>query len=365
MNKRVLITGATGFIGSRLVTFLVQRGYKVRAIVRATSDTAHLQRLGCELFVADLLDDRGSVVQAAADCDYVFHLAAETRAVRSKELIQRNSQSMKTLLDAAASQPVPPRLVYVSSLAAVGPSSKTEHLVESDRRHPTSFYGKSKQACEELAESFADQMKIAIVRPPIVLGEDDRNGLMMFESIDRFGIHFVPGFRNRNYSAIHVDDLCRALILVAEEGQSLEPDGRNFGNGIYFATSPEIYTFSELGRTIGQVLGRKRTWVIKVALPILWSIALFNELKARIVRQPQYLNRDKLREAMAGSWICSGEKIKNELGFEPEKPMFDRLKEIVAGYRLKGWLQSTSEPTPTKRPEHRDQKPASREKSYG
>lgn len=351
MSRQVLVTGATGFIGTRLVEELIKRGHQVRAIVRETSDTSAIRALGCECFTADLLHPSNDIEAAVAGCDWVFHLAAETRSVVSRDLVQRNSRAMKSLLEAVAHQPEPARVVYVSSLAAAGPSSETQPLTESQPRRPVSWYGRSKAECEQLSESYSDRIPISIVRPPIVLGENDRNGWLMFQPIDQMGMHFVPGFRKRMFSAIYVGDLCEMLLEVAARGQSLTsdaPDGKSAqsGQGIYYATSPEVYSFAELGVAIGRAMGRRSVWAIPVAMPLLWAIAAFNELKARMVQRPQFLNRDKLHEAEAGSWWCSGKKMYDELGIAPHASFEDRLRTVVNGYRKAGWLS----PAPSNRP---------------
>ena len=365
MKKQVLLTGATGFIGTRMVEELTRRGYRIRAIVRKSSNTSSIRKFNVELVEADLLRDSGSVADAIEGCDQVFHLAAETRAIRSQDLVDRNVRSMKSVVDGILRQERAIRLVYVSSLAAAGPSSESEPLVESRPRNPVSWYGRSKAACEELVESYADQIPTSIVRPPIVLGENDANGLLMFRPIDSLGIHFVPGFRKRFYSVIYVGDLCDALIEVAENGETLatKEKQKKTGQGIYFATSPESLTFAELGRMIGRALGKKSVWVIPVAMPLLSVISIFNEMKGRLLRSPQFLNRDKYLEGVSGSWWCSGEKLRQEVGFAPTKPLADRIESIVANYRSAGWLKpALDDRSQRSKP---DPSPASREKSYG
>lgn len=341
-KRRVLVTGATGFIGSRCVRHLQDSGHEVVALVRATSDTSCLEGTGCELAVADLAA-RPDVLAPALDralqgIDWVVHLAAKTKAVRSATLIEHNVTVMENVLQAMVRVGTP-RLVLVSSLAASGPSTETQPLVEGETEDPASCYGKSKLACESLAREYADRILISVVRPPIVLGERDRHGLLMFQSIEAANVHFIPGFRRRIFSLIHVDDLCRALEIVAAKGKALKHQSQDdHGTGIYFAAAPESFSFADLGTAIGRAMG-KRPWRIPVAFPLLWGIAFFNELKGRLVGREQYLNVDKLKEATAGSWWCSSEKMKTELGFEPEVPIAERLKQIVTGYRALGWLK--------------------------
>jgi len=243
----------------------------------------------------------------------------------------------ENLLNACADSQAPPTVVFVSSLAAAGPSGKHRPLVESDPSKPVSCYGRSKAECEKIGLKYSSRLPISIVRPPIVLGGGDRLGLEMFQTIDRFGWHFVPTlFSTRHCSVIHVDDLATALIEVADRGRRLSP--KSDSEGIYYASADEIYTYSILGRQIGKALGRKRTRVCRVSMQIIWTIGSVNELKARVLSKRQFLNYDKFREINAGSWTCSNEKIKQETGFATLMPMPERLKQTANWYRQQEWL---------------------------
>ncbi len=334
-SRLALVTGATGFIGSRLVQELIAHGFRIRALVRPTSQTELLAQQGCELFVGDVVQDPESVCQAVQGCDLVFHLAAETHAVRSSELIDRNLRGVKSVL-AAMEQSNVMRLIYVSSLAAVGPSTATEPQTEAADYRPVSCYGKSKAACEQAAFELADQLSISIVRPPIVLGEGDHNGLAMFQSIDQLRLHFVPGFSKRMYSVIHVDDLARSLVAVAQRGQSIQRIGDQ--QGIYFAAADEAFSFSQLGRVIGRAMDR-RVFVIKVAKPVMWLTCLLNEGIGRLTGNAQYLNLDKFRDAFSGSWLCSNQKLKADLGIEFQHSFLEQMRQTAAWYRAQGQLK--------------------------
>ena len=228
-------------------------------------------------------------------------------------------------------------MVFISSLAAVGPSSGTRLLTEEDECRPVSHYGRSKLACEQLAAKYSKRMPISVVRAPIVLGEGDEHGLELFKTIDRFHCHFVPGFRNRLFSIIHAHDLVDALIAVAERGKRLDMSSN--GQGIYFAAANEVVTYADLGRQIGKAVGNRWTLVIRVIEPCIWLSGAINELIGRIKGQPQYLNLDKSREAVAGPWACSAEKLRKEVGFDISVSIQTRLQQTVAWFRQKGWLR--------------------------
>ncbi len=346
-TQKILVTGASGFIGSHLVKRLLARGDEPVCLVRHTSNVSELNKQNCSIVSVELSENSADLQSALDGVDAVIHLAAATHAVRSRDMIKCNSSILENLLTAVASRSTPPNIVVVSSLAAVGPSTGSRPRQETDALKPVSNYGRSKAASELVAMKFSSSVPISIVRPPIVLGGGDRHGLNMFKPIDQFGWHLVPGFQDYNFSVIHVEDLVNALIEVAERGQRLTAE--SLSRGIYFCAADETVTYAGLGRLIGQAMGRERTRILRVALPCLWCLGAFNELFGRVSSRPQFLNLDKYREAKAGSWTCANQKIYHELGIQPAHSLLERLKQTVDGYRQRGWLsrQNITRPAET------------------
>ena len=346
-EKRVLVTGPTGFIGINLVKMLLSQGYRVTAMVRATSDVTTLEALGASIVEADL-DDANSLADAVANQDVIFHLAAAARAVHLSTFKKVNLDGLKNLLDATIDQGNAPKFVLVSSLAAVGPSTNSRPHRADAIANPVSNYGKSKHAAELLAAQYSDRLDVSIVRPSIVLGPHDAKGWEIFKTINKLGVHFIPGFRKSTYSVIHVWDLCAALIAVAEQGRRVEP--KNLESGTYFAAADETMTYAQLGTIIGQAIGKPYTMNLPVFSPILKIIGAINTLTGTLKGTPQFLNYDKVRDATAGSWTCENKKLKQEVGFEFTTPFAVRMKQTVNWYRREGWLKNDrairSQPAP-------------------
>jgi nucleoside-diphosphate-sugar epimerase len=277
--------------------------------------------------------DIESLKSAVKDSDWVLHLAGVTKSFRARSMRDVNEQGARNIAAACARQANPPVLILVSSLAAAGPSCGDRPRVESEAPQPVSVYGRSKLAGERAATQFCDRVPLTILRPPIVFGEGDPNGLALFRSVARFGVHAVPGAGDSRFSMVHAADLAEAIRIAAHDGQRVAADGTA---GIYFATGRETPTFAELGRMIGGVLGKSGVRIFPSPGPVLWTAAAVCELMARVRRQPFILNFDKVREATRGAWHCDGSAL-YRLGFQPE-PLYNRLQQTAIWYRQQGWI---------------------------
>jgi dihydroflavonol-4-reductase len=340
---RVLITGATGFIGPHLAEHLLRGGDHVVCLRRRTSDVSRLSGLDVELAQGDLTD-ADSLRAVLDDVQVVYHLAGAIKALRSQDFFRINEGGTRCLLEACAARPTPPVVVLVSSLAAAGPSWPDRPRAEADPPQPVSHYGQSKRAAEQVCRQFAATVPVTIVRPPIVFGEADPATLQLFRPIARSGWHVVPGWRDARFSLVHAADLCAALRLAAQRGARLLPASAaserhdDAAQGVYFAAFDEHPTYAELGQRIGAALGRRKTRIVRVARWTVRFAALCSEIAARVRRQPGIFNLDKAREAVAGSWTCSPQKAMAELGWRPAATLDERLAQTAQWYRTHGWL---------------------------
>lgn len=348
--NRVLVTGATGYIGGHLVARLVQEGIDVRCLVRRLPTTGPLVDHQVECVVGEL-EDEASIRSATTSCDTVFHLAGRTSAWREADLTRTNGLGTHRVAQACANRPgdTPPTLIVISSLAAAGSSPHRRLRDERAAPRPTSAYGRSKRAGEVAAEWWAGRVPTSVIRPGIVFGPSNREVLPMFQSIAKAGFHATPGFQSRRVALIHHDDLIELMIQVAERGGRLEPpeneDARRGRRdqppenvGYYFAAAPEAPTYPELGRMIAQALGRPRVLVLPVSDWFVWLLAVGNQTAASLMGVNTSLNLDKMREAFAGDWVCATDRAARELGFRPARDLQTRLDETATWYLDQGWL---------------------------
>ena len=333
---KALVTGANGFIGEHLVRTLLEHGDEVRAMVRREPAGEPLRRLGAEVVLGDVTRSE-SLPAAVLGVDVVFHLAGLVKALRSEELFKVNESGARNISEACARQTSPPVLVLVSSLAAAGPARNGHPRTESDPAEPVSNYGRSKRAGEVAAVEFARHVPVTIVRPPVVFGEGDMNTWLLFQPIARHGLHAVPGLTPRKVSLVHADDLAKALWLAAGKGTRVA-EGEGAAAGCYFVAGDHDPEYDELGRLIGNAVGRSRVFVVRTPDWMGRCAGAASELVSRLRGQPAIFNLDKMREASAGSWVCSSERIRNELGFRVARPLADRLQQTADWYARQGLL---------------------------
>lgn len=325
---RALVTGATGFIGGHLVEALVSRGDEVRCMAK---DGNHLRWLegqtGFTVIEGDLTD-AATLESATAGVDCVYHLAGLTRARTVQDFFRVNAMGTRHLVAACLQGGgKPSRLIYLSSLAVLGPTTDTSPLTEEAIPRPVSAYGWSKLRGEEEILAARGRLHVTILRPPVVYGSRDRNFWLFARWIQR-GLLLMPAGPDRVISLCYVDDLVHAIIASSErKGSSGE---------VYHVAGEGILTWQDVGRVVGRAMG-VRPRPLHVPLSLLLCLAAGLEAWGWAARRPIFLTRGKVREAF-GHWVCDTTKAREQLGFIPRVGPDEGIALTLEWYRSHGWI---------------------------
>ncbi|WP_438005510.1 NAD(P)-dependent oxidoreductase [Sorangium sp. So ce321] len=331
---RVLVTGASGFLGSHVTEQLVQKGHSVVALVRRSSSTKFLSSLrGVELAYG-AIEDAESVRRAVVDApgvDAIVHSAGLVKARDEAEFFRVNVGGTRNMLDAAkAARPTTmKRFVFVSSLAAVGPSHDGRPVAADARPAPVTRYGRSKLEAERLVLAEKDALPVVVLRPPMIYGPRDQESFAFFQSVAR---RFLPmlGDGKNTLSVIYAADAAAACIRALE---SDVPSGR-----AYFIDDGRVYVWRDMLADVEAAIGARAFVRVGVPFPLVRGAALASEGMSRLTGKPVMLTRDKLNELAASHWVCDSAEARRELGWEPQVSWAEGTRRAVAWYREHGWL---------------------------
>lgn len=323
---RALVTGANGFVGSALVRRLCEHKDSVRCLARRGADLSLLEGLDVELVEGDVTSPP-SLKRAVDGIDVAFHLAGIRRAAAREEFFRVNAEGTRHLCEAMVAAGNRPRLVLVSSLAAVGPTR--EFPDESAPLRPVDWYGESKAEAERLAAEYAERIPIAIARPSRILGPGDKENLVFFKLALR-GLRVSVSGGPRPMSTIDVDDVVDGLVLLA---------GHPEAPGEAFFFSRDTTSVEGLQDEVLRVLGR-RAWTVRIPQSALRGLASAADVFSQRTGRRLPLNRKLAQQLLAPGWTCSTAKARERLGFAPLVGIPESVERSARWYRESGWLGS-------------------------
>lgn len=326
----ILLTGASGFLGSHIAAQLDRQGADVRALVRPTSHTRFLQGLEHVTLLSGALDDRDSLLAATEGVDGIIHAAGLVKARVPGDFYRTNEQGTANLLDAVKQNaPDIKRFVLVSSLAVMGPSEDGRPVMAGAPPNPVTHYGRSKLGAEQAAAAAAPGVPITIIRPPMIYGPRDRELLPFFKSV-QLGLLPLTGSPSSRLSAIYAAD-CAAACVKALEARV--PSG-----SAYFVEDGHLETLGGLITHIENALGRRAWLRVRVPRFLMYGAALGSEIYGKVTGHAVMLTRDKLNELMAPHWVCDSAEAQAALGWKPRVSFEEGTRITGAWYRGEGWL---------------------------
>lgn len=324
-----VVTGASGFIGRNLVGRLCSDGVVVRCLTRVGGGVPPRGASAVEVDFADAESLRAS--NALADADVVFHLAGATRATSDAAFEAANVSPTRNLLEALSARKSSARFVFVSSQAAAGPARSLENpLTEADEARPVEAYGRSKLAAERVVATYAGRVASTILRPCSVFGRFDRDFLRLFQMARR-GVVLYPGTERHWLSLVHVDDVVDALVTAssapAAAGQT------------YFLASHALQ-WRALGERIGETVNRPVSH-LNVPGTLVRAVSHLGDATALVTGDTPLLNANKAALTRHPFWLCSSDRAKNDLGWNPTRSLPDALRDTYLWYRQSGWLNGS------------------------
>ncbi len=317
-GKTVAVTGGTGFIGTALTRALLARGYAVRIFTRRYP----ARRVEGAQYAEVSYDDRESLKRAAEGADHVVHMAA-TLFSRTRAGFERtNVGGTAALVAALASLPKPPeKLVYVSSLAAGGPTPDGgEPRTEETPDAPVSEYGRTKLGGEKEVQRLPPFVRRTVLRPPIVYGPNEYAVSKIAHWV-RKGFMVNAGASGA-FSFVYVDDLAAAIIEALENPAT---DGRT-----YYVCENRAYPWKDFIAMLASAMGVKMPFMLDLPRPLLSALGLAYEAVSLLGRAEPVFNRDKAKEGAAPNWTASSSKWERDTGRAAWTPLAEGIKKTFS-----------------------------------
>ncbi|MDH5825409.1 NAD-dependent epimerase/dehydratase family protein [Sphingobacterium faecium] len=330
MRKKILITGASGFVGYHLVQAAREAGLEVHAAVRKTSDVSEIKSFVDQFVYPDFKDKdaiKGFLEQE--QYTYVVHAAAMTRAKNEKDLVDVNVGYSQHLADAVFESKIPlERFVFISSLAAIGPVAyDADPITEQNEYRPVTAYGRSKVLAERMLDKHADS-KLSIIRPTAVYGPKEKDLFILFKTLNA-GFDAYIGKAPQKLTFVYVKDLAHAILNACFFDAG--------GKKVYNITDGFVYDRYEMA-TIFKKYSAKSLFRFHLPFTLVKGVARVMELAYKNSSSIPVLYPERLNELTAPSWACDISLSKENIQYRPNYDLDAGLKLTLQWYRDHKWL---------------------------
>ncbi|MCR5678787.1 MAG: NAD(P)-dependent oxidoreductase [Prevotella sp.] len=334
MAGKILVTGASGFIGSFIVEEALRRGMETWAAMRGASSKQYLKDERIHFIELNLSSQDDLERQLAGQqFDYVVHAAGVTKCLNKEDFYRINTEGTKNLVRALTALKMPlKRFVYISSLSVYGAIREQqpyEDIREDDTPQPNTDYGRSKLQAEQWLDALTPRtLPYVILRPTGVYGPRERDYFLMAKSIKQHS-DFAVGYKQQDITFVYVLDVVQAVFLACERGET----GRK-----YFLSDGQVYQSTTFSNLLREELGHP--WWIRIKAPIwvLRVVTFFGDKIGHMTGKISALNNDKYHILKQRNWRCDIGPARRELGYEPRYQLEEGVRLSVKWYKENGWL---------------------------
>lgn len=325
---KVLVTGATGFIGLHLVKTLVKNGHRVRCLVRKTSDVSELKKLkNIEFFYGDIADQR-TLNGINEDISAVFNVAGLLGKWNStdQDLAPVNVGGVKNLIEEFKNSKIK-KFIHFSAGGVTGPV-KGGLTDENYPCRPSTPYERTKYEGEKIALELGKKynLPVVVIRPTFTYGPGDPHKLSLFKLAKAGFFVFVGNGESLNHP-VFIDDLIQGALLAFERGKPRE---------VYIIGGERPVSKKELINTIAKFLNTKLK-AIHIPYYLANIAALMMEAGAKILRFEPILTKSRV-SMMGNNWGCDISKAMRELGYDPKVSLGEGIRRTIGWYRNHNWL---------------------------
>jgi len=328
MRDKVLITGASGFLGFHIINAALEANVDVYAAVRGSSSTDHLEHLSLKFISLNYesVSEMAAVIKQQK-FNYIIHAAGITKAKTIQEYnLINNIYTTNLALAAAQNIDFVKRFVFISSLAATGPlSGKGQCISEQTTPAPVTAYGRSKLNAEKNILKL--NLPVTILRPTAIYGPREKDIFLVVCQVSK-GIELYIGKLPQQLSFIHGKDMG---ILAVKTLFAVE------ANGVYNVSDGETYSRYDFASIVKLNMGKK-TLQLHLPVAVVKIVLFFVEMFHKMTNKVPPVNREKLQELMAENWICDISKARKDLNFTPLYNLKSGLHDTIQWYRDNKWL---------------------------